>query len=114
MRSALPRRLAPLPWSLRGLAGWLALAAALAGCVSGGGGGAAAPRSESPYAYSSATEWVTIRDFRYVTSVAASTSLAFFGTTAGIERLDTLRDRWLAPVTAADGLPDDRVTALVA
>jgi hypothetical protein len=57
---------------------------------------------------------VTIRDFRYVTAVTASQSLAFFGTTAGLERLDTLRDRWLAPVTAADGLPDDRVTALVA
>jgi ligand-binding sensor domain-containing protein len=105
-----------LLWSPRGcgLAEWLALAAALAGCVSGGGGGGAAARSESPYAYSRANEWVTIRDFRYVTSVAASTSLAFFGTTAGVERLDTLRDRWLAPVTAADGLPDNRVTALVA
>jgi ligand-binding sensor domain-containing protein len=57
---------------------------------------------------------VTIRDFRHVTSVAASHSLAFFGTTAGLERLDTLRDRWLAPVTVADGLPDDRVTALAA
>jgi ligand-binding sensor domain-containing protein len=57
---------------------------------------------------------VTLRDFRYVTAVATGQSLAFFGTTAGVERLDTLRDRWLAPVTAADGLPDSRVTALVA
>jgi hypothetical protein len=98
----------------RGTVASLAIAAAVAGCVSGGGGGGAPPRSESPYAYSRANEWVSIRDFRYVTSVAASQSLAFFGTTAGVERLDTLRDRWLAPVTAADGLPDDRVTALVA
>lgn len=85
-----------------------------AACVSAGPGGGVAQRPESAFPYSRANEWVTLRDFRYVTSVAASRSLAFFGTTAGVERLDTLRDRWLSPVTAADGLPDDRVTALVA
>lgn len=86
-------------------------ACASAGTVASGGLG---DRVESPYPYSRSSEWVTIRDFRYVTSVTASQSLAYFGTTAGVERLDTLRDRWLAPVTSADGLPDDRVTALVA
>lgn len=91
-----------------------ALAALAAACASAGPGGGGAPRAESAFSYSRANEWVTLRDFRYVTSVAASRSLAFFGTTAGVERLDTLRDRWLSPVTAADGLPDDRVTALVA
>lgn len=97
------------------LAAGLAIVATVAGCVSAGGGGSLPPNGGgSPFPYSRANEWVTLRDFRYVTSVAASQSLAFFGTTAGVERFDTLRDRWLAPVTAADGLPDDRVTALVA
>ena len=95
----------------RALWAFLALAAA---CVSTGPGGGPGGNAENAFPYSRANEWVTLRDFRYVTSVAASRSLAFFGTTAGIERLDTLRDRWLSPVTAADGLPDDRVTALVA
>jgi hypothetical protein len=93
----------------------VALCAALSvACVSAPSGGTGAGRTESAFPYSRANEWVTLRDFRYVTSAAASRSLAFFGTTAGLERLDTLRDRWLSPVTAADGLPDDRVTALVA
>lgn len=94
----------------------LALALVLApACVSPRAG--AAPgggRAEPAFDASRANEWVTIRDFRYVASVAASQSLAYLGTTAGLERFDTLRDRWLAPLTAADGLPDDRVTALVA
>ena len=93
----------------------LALLAAAAGCVSTGtGGGEVAGDGGNPFPPSRANEWVTLRDFRYVTAAAASQSLAFFGTTAGVERLDTLRDRWLSPVTAADGLPDDRVTALAA
>lgn len=101
--------------ALRATAGALpALAALAAACVSVGPGGGVAGRQESAFPYSRANEWVTLRDFRYVTAAAASRSLAFFGTTAGVERLDTLRDRWLSPVTAADGLPDDRVTALVA
>lgn len=90
------------------------LAALAAACASTGPGATGSANAGSAFPYSRANEWVTLRDFRYVTSVAASRSLAFFGTTAGIERLDTLRDRWLSPVTAADGLPDDRVTALVA
>lgn len=95
--------------------GRLALLAVAAGCVSTGArGGAVVDDRASPFPPSRANEWVTLRDFRYVTAAAASQSLAFFGTTAGVERLDTLRDRWLAPVTAVDGLPDDRVTALAA
>lgn len=58
-------------------------------------------------------DWVTLRDFRFVTSVAVSNEIAYFGTTAGVERFDTLRDQWLAPITSADGLPHERVTALV-
>lgn len=58
-------------------------------------------------------DWITLRDFRFVTSVAVSNEIAYFGTTAGVERFDTLRDRWLAPITTADGLPHERVTALV-
>jgi hypothetical protein len=92
----------------------IAIALSAAACASAGPGGGPAARSETAFPYSRANEWVTLRDFRYVTATAASRSLAFFGTTAGIERLDTLRDDWLSPVTAADGLPDDRVTALVA
>ena len=90
------------------------LGALAVACVSAGAGGGAADSAHRGFPYSRANEWVTIRDFRYVTSVAASRSLAFLGTTAGLERLDTLRDQWLSPVTSADGLPDDRVTALVA
>lgn len=95
----------------------LAVVAFVAACASTGsiaGEGRGGGDGEAPFASSRANEWVTIRDFRYVTSVAASQTLAFFGTTGGVERLDTLRDRWMAPVTSADGLPDDRVTALVA
>ncbi|MEJ2151656.1 MAG: NAD(P)H-hydrate epimerase, partial [Gemmatimonadota bacterium] len=58
-------------------------------------------------------DWITLRDFRFVTSVAVSNEIAYFGTTAGVERFDTLRDRWLAPITTADGLPHERVTAVV-
>lgn len=59
-------------------------------------------------------EWVTLRDFRHVEAVAVSERVVYFGTTAGLERFDPLRDEWLTPLTAADGLPDDRVTALAA
>lgn len=96
-------------------AGRLALLALAAGCAAAGAGdGEPGEQPASPFPRSRANEWVTLSDFRYVTSVAVSQSMAFLGTTAGVERLDTLRDRWLAPVTEADGLPDDRVTALVA
>ena len=57
-------------------------------------------------------DWITFADFRYVTSVAVASDVAYFGTTSGVERYDTLRDLWLPPVTAADGLPDGRVEAL--
>lgn len=57
-------------------------------------------------------DWITFADFRFVTSVAVATDVAYFGTTMGVERYDTLRDLWLPPVTAADGLPDGAVTAL--
>lgn len=57
-------------------------------------------------------DWITFADFRHVATVAVSVDVAYLGTTAGVERFDTLRGTWRSPVTAADGLPDGRVTAL--
>ncbi|MGH7559112.1 MAG: two-component regulator propeller domain-containing protein [Gemmatimonadota bacterium] len=94
------------------------VAAGVAGCTQGSGrtgdagGLGSEPRSERSVARFEPDDWITFGDFRYVATVAASQTTAYFGSTAGVERLDTLRDRWLSPVTAADGLPDDRVTAL--
>lgn len=83
--------------------------------VSGGGaGGADAGAGLDLGPASRADEWVTLSDFRHVTTVSATEAAAYLGTTAGLERYDTLRQRWLAPVTVADGLPDDRITALAA
>lgn len=59
-------------------------------------------------------DWITLRDFRFVTSVAASNQGAYFGTTSGVLRFDTLRDAWRSPITASDGLPDGHVTSIVA
>lgn len=89
---------------------------ALAACVSASGE-AAGRRAEAteeapPIRYSRAEEWITLSDFRHVTAVAANESGAYFGTTAGVERFDTLRASWLSPITSADGLPDPLVTAL--
>lgn len=91
---------------------------AVAACAGGPGGGAetgtleGGPTPGWSVARFEPDDWITLGDFRYVFTVAASQTTAFFGTTAGVERFDTLRDRWLSPLTAADGLPDDRVTAL--
>ncbi len=92
------------------VAGALVLVAGCAAAASSGGGRTAAPILPT----NRAGEWVTLRDFRYVLSVAASDVAAYFGTTSGLERFDTLRGTWLDPVTDADGLPDAAVTALVA
>jgi ligand-binding sensor domain-containing protein len=73
-----------------------------------------AVRPPSAAVTSPADEWITIRDFRWVVAVGVSERVAYFGTTAGLERWDTLRETWLSPLTAADGLPDDHVTAVVA
>lgn len=91
------------------------LAAALAAaCAAATGGGGSPPADRSSGFVPRSEEWVTLRDFRHVQAVAATDVLVYFGTTAGLERFDPLRDRWRSPLTAADGLPDDRVTAVAA
>ncbi|MFN2383216.1 MAG: two-component regulator propeller domain-containing protein [Gemmatimonadota bacterium] len=92
--------------------GWLAAVAMFA--VLTPGLGRAQEISRERVARFAPDVWVTLRDFRQVTAVAAADRVAYLGTTAGVERFDTLRGSWLAPVTEADGLPDDRVTALAA
>jgi ligand-binding sensor domain-containing protein len=94
-------------------------AAVAIGCAPPGAGGnapaggpAAGPPAERSVGRFDPEAWITLQDFRLVETVAVSQTTAFFGTTAGVERFDTLRDRWLSPVTAADGLPDGQVTAL--
>ncbi|HUP19438.1 MAG TPA: hypothetical protein VM778_05730 [Gemmatimonadota bacterium] len=94
-------------------AGLVAIAGAAA-CASAGSGAGGTRQVPAPGPTTRAEEWITLSDFRHVTSAAASEAVAYFGTTAGLERYDTLRDEWLAPVTVADGLPDGRVTALAA
>ena len=93
---------------------WIATAV-LVGCAPARAGGGA-PAGETPAERSvgrfDPEAWITLRDFRFVDAVAVSQTTAHLGTTGGVERYDTLRDRWLSPVTAADGLPDDQVTAL--
>lgn len=50
-------------------------------------------------------DWVTFTDFRYVTSVAISQSVVYFGTTGGIIRYDRYAGKWLDPLTVTDGIP---------
>jgi hypothetical protein len=83
-----------------------------AGAAASGGAGAGRPAGEGPLVRSRADLWITIRDFRHVVTVAASDRVVYFGSSAGLERWDTLREEWLAPLTSADDLPDDRITAL--
>jgi hypothetical protein len=83
-----------------------------AGAASSGGAGAGRPAGEGPPVRSRADLWITIGDFRHVTTVAASDRVVYFGSSAGLERWDPLREAWLAPLTSADDLPDDRITAL--
>jgi len=91
------------------------LAAALAivagACASAGGGD---PGGRSPGRFTRADDWITLNDFRYVRTVAAGRDVAYLGTTEGLQRLRTTGDRWLSPLTEADGLPDGRITALAA
>jgi hypothetical protein len=96
-------------WLPACLAALVVCAAALAGCAAAATGGAADP---APRRLAAAEHWITLGDFRWVAAVGVSIRTAYFGTTAGLERWDTLRETWLAPLTTADGLPDDRVTAL--
>lgn len=96
------------------LASILALALGAAACAAAGSGSAGTTGRESTDYVPRSEEWITIRDFRHVEAVAATDLVVYFGTTAGLERFDPLRGRWLPPLTAVDGLPDDRVTALVA
>ncbi len=90
---------------------FLALAAlAAAACAAPG---ARSPGSQTgPAPRSRAEVWITVRDFRQVLAVAASDRVVYLGTTAGLERWDSLREAWLTPITSADDLPDDQVTAL--
>lgn len=97
---------------------WSAAAAFLGCAPPGAGGGVPAvepgsgPLAERSVGRFDPEAWITLQDFRFVAAVAVSQTTAFLGTTGGVERYDTLRDRWLSPLTAADGLPDNRVTAL--
>lgn len=92
-------------------AGLAAACLAVTGCSTAGGRSPGAgpathvPRSE---------EWVTLKDFRHVQAVAVTDGVVYFGTTAGLERFDPVREEWLTPLTSADGLPDEAVTALAA
>lgn len=98
--------------SRRALAVALVGGAAFLACESGRVQGQAVSRTRvGSYR---ADDWITLGDFRHVTSVAVTVDVAYLGTTGGVERFDTLRDAWLSPVTAADGLPDDVVTSLAA
>ena len=55
---------------------------------------------------------VTYTDFSFVTAVASSTSRVYFATTGGIVVYDQMADRWLDPLTGADGLVDETATDL--
>lgn len=70
------------------------------------------PGGRHPGRFARADDWITLADFRHVRTVAVGSSVAYLGTTEGLERLRTAGDRWLSPLTEADGLPHRHVTAL--
>jgi ligand-binding sensor domain-containing protein len=57
-------------------------------------------------------DWVNYGNFRYVNSVAVGFSHVYFGTTEGVLRYDRNRQVFEAPLTKADGLPDNYVRQL--
>ncbi|MCX6831054.1 MAG: hypothetical protein NT028_02845, partial [candidate division Zixibacteria bacterium] len=57
-------------------------------------------------------DWVTYTNTRYVTSIAKGFFTVYFGTNGGILRYDINAEKWLAPLTVSDGLPDNRIRRL--
>ncbi|OGC94736.1 MAG: hypothetical protein A2W25_16115 [candidate division Zixibacteria bacterium RBG_16_53_22] len=51
-------------------------------------------------------DWVTITNFRFITSAAMDQNNVYFGTVNGVARYDRYVNRWLDPMTATDGIPD--------
>lgn len=49
---------------------------------------------------------------RYVQSVVTSTEYLYFGTTGGIVRYDRFAEKWLPPMTTANGLPSNDILQL--
>ncbi|MDP6775527.1 MAG: hypothetical protein QGI83_02045, partial [Candidatus Latescibacteria bacterium] len=56
--------------------------------------------------------WTTYPNMNFVSSIAEGDDEVYFATTGGIRRYDRFGRRWLAPLTALDGLPDGRVERL--
>jgi hypothetical protein len=57
-------------------------------------------------------EWITLSDFRHVTTIVAGDDAAYVGTAGGLEILSSVDGRWSGTVTTGDGLPAPVITAL--
>jgi ligand-binding sensor domain-containing protein len=57
--------------------------------------------------------WESYPTMNYVTGLAESNEAIYVATTGGIRRYDRFAQRWLAPLTRLDGLPDNQVQTLV-
>ena len=55
---------------------------------------------------------VTVGDYGEVVAVAASPRMVFVASEAGLAVRDVLADRWLRPLTEADGYPATRITGI--
>ena len=87
------------------------LAIALTGAVVGCGALAGAPGS-TPGAFNE--DRVLVGDYGEVGAIAASPRMIFAAAAGGLAIRDLLADRWLPPLTEADGYPATRITGIAA
>ena len=85
----------------------LALAATSGGCGALAGGAGSVPGGFDE-------DRVLIGDYGEVVAVAASPRMIFAAAPGGLAIRDLLADRWLPPLTDADGYPGARITGLAA
>lgn len=57
-------------------------------------------------------DWVTYRNFRYIRYIHAGRDKVWFGSSGGLLPWDLWQRRWAEPVTTADGLPEEEITAV--
>ncbi len=57
-------------------------------------------------------DWAALTSMRYVSSVAVTDDILYFGTRGGIARYDRFENQWMTPLTVSNGLLDNEILAL--
>lgn len=57
-------------------------------------------------------DWMSYGVSRFIHAVATGPEYAYFGSSTGVLRYDTIRNRWLAPYTTSDGLANNFITTV--